>query len=270
MILSSRENPAIQQYQKCRLHKKFRDRFGLFCLEGVRLVCDAIKSNASLEKIFVTESCFERHAELFADVGLKASDVLFVTEELALWLSDISAPQGLFALAKKLDKPQYAVTIKENGCYLALCFIQDPGNLGTMLRTADALAMDHVFLCGGCDIYHPKVVRSTMGALFHLPFSVCMQFKPLLKQFADANLPTIATVVSKPAEDVFSLSDHGRGGVLLIGNEGNGLPPELVAACDRRVTIPMPGGAESLNAAVAASVCMWELVRERIQKGMIP
>lgn len=267
MVISSRENKLIKQYHKCKSQKKFRDIWGLFCLEGVRLVCDALKSGAQLECIFVTHSCFEKYADAFCEASLQESQVTFITNELAAWLSDVPSPQGVFALAKKLDKPQQAVTIKEGNNYLVLCSLQDPGNLGTVFRTADALGIDHVFLFRSCDIYHPKVVRSTMGALFHLSFSLCESMEPLWEQFSSASVPTVATVVSPSATPIFSLSGNQQGGALLIGNEGSGLSQELIDRCDRQVTIPMPGCAESLNAAIAASICMWELVREKVQKG---
>lgn len=268
MILTSRDNQTVQKYQKCRLQKKYRDRFGLFCLEGARLVCDAIKSEAPIEQILVTKNCFERYANLFSDVSLKKSDVTFISEELSRYISDVPSPQGVFALVKKLDKPCDTVTIKGSENYLVLCSMQDPGNLGTVLRVADAMNIERAFLYRCCDVYQPKAVRSSMGALFHLPFSICDDIDSLFKLFSGANVPTIATTLSKDSETVFSLSSNS-GGALFIGNEGNGLERDIIDICDMRITIPTPGRAESLNAAIAASICMWELVRDKVWRGTL-
>ena len=138
--------------------------------------------------------------------------------------------------------------------------LQDPGNAGMILRTADALGLDGVIYSASCDIYSPKVVRATMGSLFRVPLCCVPDIAPVLEACRCAGVETCAAVVSGAAELVGQCRFSG-GTAIVIGNEGNGLPETVADACDRRVTIPMHGTIESLNAAMAAGIILWEVQR---------
>ena len=142
--------------------------------------------------------------------------------------------------------------------YAVLHQLQDPGNAGMILRTADALGLDGVIYSASCDIYSPKVVRATMGSLFRVPLCCVPEIEPVLAACRDAGVESCAAVVSGQAELVGQCLFR-KGTAVVIGNEGNGLPEEVSAACDRRVTIPMHGTIESLNAAMAAGIILWEV-----------
>lgn len=153
--------------------------------------------------------------------------------------------------------------IKNNGRYMALENIQDPGNLGAVLRTADAFGLDGVLLSESCaDFYSPKVLRSTMGAAFRVPVLLCPDMAELLAELGEMGMQTYAAALDENACDVRGVS-FAAGCVAVVGNEGNGLRPETIAACRHTVVIPMAGAAESLNAAVAAGILMWEMTKGR-------
>lgn len=259
-MITSRENETVKLFAKLSGSKKQRDASGLFCLEGVRLIADAVRSGVTLEKILITENCLQKYNHELAEMLAINGKMNTISGELAGKLSDVKSPQGVFAIAKKLDKTLDTDTIKSGGCYLALCSTQDPGNIGTMIRTADALGIDGVLLHNTCDIYSPKVVRSTMGSLFRMRFALCPDLLGLTASLNACGVDTCAAVV----EDALPVTRASFSGprVLYIGNEGNGLPDSIASACARRITIPMRGNAESLNAASAAAILMWEMTKE--------
>lgn len=260
MVITSRKNTAIQFYKKLLTNKRFRKEENLFCLEGFRLVNEMLLSKGEAKMILASETFLAKNSAFIASNHLNQTDVLVISDALAEYISDVPTPQGVFAIAKRLDKKCMLGTIKTTGRYLVLCQLQDPGNLGTILRSADAFGMDGVFLFNCCDIYSPKVVRSAMGALFHLPFALCDDIHSFLTCCKSRHIITYAAVVCNgiPITD----SAMQRGGALLIGNEGNGLDEETASLCTERITIPMRSSAESLNASVAASVCMWEMFKD--------
>ena len=136
--------------------------------------------------------------------------------------------------------------------------LQDPGNAGMIIRTADALGIDGIILSGSCDLYSPKVIRSTMGSIFRTNIMIENDAERLFSLLSSNGIKTSAAVIDKDAYDVTECSFEGRHAVF-IGNEGNGLPAETARRCDSRITIPMHGSINSLNAAMAAGILMWEL-----------
>ena len=144
--------------------------------------------------------------------------------------------------------------------YLVLCQMQDPGNMGMILRTCDALGTDMLLMTECCDIYSPKVIRATMGSIFRVPCLETASWRELLYQLQTAKIISYASVPVKQA-DSLAETNFPSGSAVWIGNEGNGLPEELIASCEKKITIPMKGGAESLNAAMAAGIFLWEMMR---------
>lgn len=253
--ITSAENPKIKLYKKLTESKKFRRENRLFTLEGERLIADAAAENAPVRTVFVTRTYSEKRGETLPFP--EDTETFLITDEIGRKISSTDNAQGIFALCGTLDKPSVSDIIKSGGRYVLLYSIQDPGNLGTIIRTADALGMNGVFLCGCCDLYNPKAVRSTMGSLFRVnaaeaPFE---EVFPLLEK---NGVPTYAAVVEGDAVSVANC-DFSSGGTVLIGNEGNGLPREISEMCGERITIKMRGNVNSMNAAMAAGIIMWEL-----------
>lgn len=258
--ITSKDNPNIRLYQKLLSGKKYRRENGMFTLEGVRLVSDAISENAELHSVFVTENCLERLSQHGEALNFQDRERVFlISDELADKMSATENSQGIFAICRTLDKPLFSDTIKNGGKYLLLHSLQDPGNLGTVIRTADAVGVDAVFLADCCDLYNPKVVRSTMGSLFRLNVSE-VKFDEVFPLFEKRGVPTFAAVIDPDAVSLTEC-DFSKGGAVLIGNEGNGLPREVSSMCSERVTIKMQGNVNSLNAAMAAGIIMWELMK---------
>lgn len=258
--ITSKDNPNIKLYQKLSSGKKYRRENGMFILEGVRLVADAIKENAELHSVFVTESCLEKLSQHGEALNFpESAKVFLIPDEIGNKMSATESAQGVFAICRALDKTSFSGTIKSGGRYLLLHSVQDPGNLGTIIRTADAVGVDAVFLADCCDLYNPKVVRSTMGSLFRLNVSE-VKFDEVFQLFEERGVPTFAAVIDT---DAVSLTDcdFTQGGAVLIGNEGNGLPREVSEMCTQKLTIKMQGNVNSLNAAMAAGIIMWELMK---------
>ena len=252
--ITSKDNPNIKLYRKLLENKKARRENGMFVLEGVRLISDAISEGAKLRSVFVTE---DSAAKLDIKSLSEDVDCYLISDELKEKISDTGNPQGAFAICETLDKPIFSDTIKSGGKYILLHSVQDPGNLGTVIRTADAVGVDAVFLAECCELYNPKVIRSTMGSIFRLNVSE-VRFDEVFPLFKERGVRTYAAVIDS---DAVSLTDcnFSDGGAVLIGNEGNGLPDEVSDLCDVRLTIKMQGNVNSLNAAMAAGIIMWEL-----------
>lgn len=261
-LISSRDNPLIREYVHLRESAGFRRKSGAFVLEGARLCKDALESGVRLRNAFITESAVSRESDLTAALAAAGARVFTVTDAIGRHISDTAAPQGIFCTAFMLDKVFELNTINLYGAYLALENLQDPGNLGTVLRTAEALGLEGVILSQGCaDVYAPKVVRATMGAVFRLPFCRADDLPALLKALSDRGMTTLAAAAGA-AKSVTVCRAEG-GVVAVIGNEGAGLTEACIAACREAVRIPMRGRAESLNAAAAAAILLWEIMKDR-------
>lgn len=257
-LITSKDNPNIKLFRKLTESKKCRRETGLFTLEGARLIEDAVRENAEIHSVFVTESFLKRQGgELDFSANVNSVTVFAITEELGKFISDTSGAQGIFAVCKVIAKPHFSQTVRRGGKYLLLCGLQDPGNLGTIIRTADAVGLDGVFLAGCCELYSPKTVRSTMGSLFRLNVSE-VDFEEIFPLFEERGVPTYAAVVDGSAVSLTECGFSG-GGAVLIGNEGNGLPESAAERCTEKITIKMKGNVNSLNAAMAAGIIMWEL-----------
>ena len=261
MAIVSRDNPKIKMYTRLRDKKQSRADEGLFVLEGARIISDALKENVPLKTAFYTASAAERYpdtvSELISKIGSAAEEI---SEEVSQKLCDTSAPQGIYAVAPRLDKTPPLDKIVDGGKFLILNSLQDPGNVGTILRAADAVGISGVYLCDSCDIYNPKLVRSTMGSLFRVPLTDRLGYRDVIALFKASGIPVYASVVDKTAESLRGFS-FPESCAAVIGNEGNGLSEEDAALCDGRITIKMSGTIESLNAAAAAAIFLWELCK---------
>ena len=257
LIITAKNNPKIKEVKALLNSSKDRKNSGLFVLEGVRLCADAIRSGAKIQSVFCTEICMEKYADDILMLKNNCEDFYNVSNDVLKSISDTVTPQGVVCTVymgtKKLE---YAKGKK----YIALDTIQNPDNLGAISRTAEALGIDGLIVCGGCDIYNPKALRASMGSLLRLPVKVCESLTKELEEVKNMGMKTYATVPDRNANDI-TKTDFSEGAVCVIGNEGNGVSDAVINCCDEKITIKMLGRAESLNAAAAASITMWELVK---------
>lgn len=258
----SKDNRRIKLAARLAADAGFRREQGLFFLEGARLCSDARESGAEIEALFVTQRGFKKYEKLVAPCADAARLKYEISEELSKCLSDTQSPQGVFCICKILDKPQGWNTINTGGMYLALENVQDPANLGAVCRTGEALGISGILVSGGCDRYNPKALRASMGALMRIKLFETEDLPAALLSARQRGLQALACVPDRSAQAVNNI-DFSSGAVAVIGNEGNGLTAQTVAACTKRVTIPMLGRAESLNASMAAGILIWEMLRPR-------
>ncbi|MFG6372920.1 MAG: RNA methyltransferase [Oscillospiraceae bacterium] len=251
-LVTSRQNPLCAHLRKLAKSGGYRRETGEYLADGEKLWQEAVRWGVPVKRVVtITKSSFG--AGLTVPEGVEHIEV---PSELMAYLSPMETPQGVLFT---VERREWSLPAPEKGRYLALDGLQDPGNVGTIWRTADALGADGLFLLNHCaDSFHPKTVRSTMGACFRLPaWEVSLD---QLKEFAaESGMTLCAAALGKDCQTlgIFDL----KGCLPVIGNEGHGISEEVLAACGRRVMIPMRERCESLNAAAAATVMLWELGR---------
>ena len=255
--ITSKDNKTIKNIVKLISKSKYRKEQGLFVVEGLRLCTDAIRSGALIDTFICTEDAQTKYPEAVNELENYALNSYTVPSNIFSTLSDTKTPQGVICVVKALDNvPQFD---KINNKYVLLQNMQDPSNLGAVLRSADALGFSGVILTKDCcDIYSPKVCRASMGAIFRVPFIVCDDECAFVKDFNKSGKSYAAVVRGGTSITEFKYDETS---LICIGNEGNGLTDDLVKVCTYPVTIPMKGNAESLNAAAAAGIIMWEMIR---------
>lgn len=259
MLISSRENPIIKEAAALVSNKKARKEAELFVVEGARLCSEACKSGAEVLRLFVTEEAEKKYPEYLSALLSEAKEVYNITDSVAKKISDTKSPQGVFAVCRFSEKP---IDLEQNGVFVLLSGLQDPGNIGTILRTCEAMNVRGVFLCGCADCFSSKVLRGTMGCIFRLPIKVFSETAEALSLLKAANVTTYASAL---AENALLLPDvkFSKKSCVLIGNEGNGLEHRVIEECDNVVMIPMPGKAESLNAASAAAIMIYSAAMQK-------
>lgn len=260
--ITSRENKLVKEYGKLLNSKSYRDKTGRFVVESRKLVEEAYQSGVKLEKVFVTQSGFEKSQAALQKLFEEEKGTFFyeITEDLEKKLTQTGNAQGIFAVCKKLDKPMNLNTIKNGAKYIFLSELQDTGNVGTIIRTADALGLDGVILGKNtCDVFSLKVLRSSMGSVFHIDLYQSEDPVEDLRRLSQS-FETYAAVLDEQAKSLEEISFE-KGSIAVIGNEGNGLSKEVIDACSQKVFIPMKGRAESFNAGVAAGILIWEMAK---------
>lgn len=241
MEITSLENQLVKKISS--LHKKkYRDEYELFFIEGMKSVKEAINFNWEIENVLYSPDMIDY------DLGIEGT---IVSKEILCKISDTVTPQGIVAVCKIKNEKIENLVDKKKIVYLDK--VQDPGNVGTIIRTADAFGIDSVVLSKECaDVYSPKVVRSTMGSIFHLPVIRDVEIEELKK----LNKKIYSSSLS--GKEKFKIEDNA---VLVIGNEGNGISDETKKVTDEFIKIKMPGNAESLNASIAAGILMYEFTK---------
>lgn len=256
--ITSRNNSAVKSAAALKELKE-RKSTGLFLLEGARLCKDAALGGVSIERFFVTEKAKEKYFAEYSLLAESAKNSFLIPESVAEKLSDTKNSQGFFAVCRQ---PDISREINYEGMYVFTDNVQNPDNLGAIVRTAEAMGADGIIVNSGCDIYSPKALRASMGALLRFPVIRTAIPEDILSKCKRNNMKIFASVVDSSAEDITKTSKYG-GCVLIIGNEGNGISDETLSLSTHRITIPMKGKAESLNASAAATVLIWEFMKDR-------
>lgn len=256
--IDSVSNERIKSAVKIASSAKTRRQTGMFFLEGLRLCRDAAVTGYEIESFFVSARAYEKFPEDADFIAEKSKRSFIISELVENKLALTQTSQGFFCLCR-MEEDMSEKDIDYSGKYIALENIQDPANLGAVCRTAEALGIKGVIAEGGCDIYSPKAQRAAMGSLLRLPVIRCESLRDTLCELKENGMKLYATTPDFSAEKITD-SDMTGGVVCVIGNEANGVSDEVFAVC-KRVTIPMLGRAESLNASMAAAITMWEMMR---------
>lgn len=245
--IESNKNPQIKQWKK--LHtKKERDKSRTFMIEGFHLVEEAMKSDVVIQELIISET-----TDIPSGWNVDDLSITIVTEKIMQEISDTDTSQGVAAVCE-----QYSVN--EGGKFSRLLLIdavQDPGNLGTMIRTADAAGIDAVIIGeGSVDVYNSKVIRSTQGSIFHIPIIKENLHDTILK-LKQNGIKVYGTSLKNAVD--YKQASVGNSFALIVGNEGNGVEHDLLEKTDQNLYIPIFGRSESLNVAVAAGILLYHL-----------
>ncbi len=254
-MISSTSNSRIKNIMNLKNSARARRQQDCFLVEGPRMFFEVPKER--LLEVYVTEGFEKKYGDRLAGCRYE-----LISDAVCRHLSDTRTPQGVTALVKKQETPLEEILARdENPCLFLLENLQDPGNMGTILRTSEGAGVSGIIMNReSVDPYNPKVIRSTMGAIFRMPFVIVDDLEDVLCRLKEAGVRTFAAHLD--GED-FYRQDYRGGCAFFIGNEGNGLSENLAARADGRIRIPMKGQVESLNAAVAATVLMYETLRQR-------
>lgn len=257
-IVTSPQNDKAKRWASLQ-HRKYRDRHGAFLAEGAHLVQEALAAGETVEAVVFDEGR-GWPADLDRGFAAAAGEIVRASGEVMAKCTATDSPPPVFAVVRKRP-PDPAVLFRPGALIVALDGLRDPGNVGTIIRSADAAGADAVFVGrGSADPFSPKAVRSTMGSLFHLP----VLEGDLTRLLPEAKARGFRLIGSGPRAERTCYECDWSGGVwLLLGNESEGLSPETAALLDEFVRIPMRGRAESLNAAMAATVLLFEAMRAR-------
>lgn len=265
-MITSISNPRMKEIVQLRKKSRLRTKTGTFLVEGLRMIREVPQDR--LVQLYVTDDFYKKHR----DESFFAAEKILVSPEVFAYISDTKTPQGILAVVRQNSFSEAEILEncrnrnqtkgEKKAQMLVLDNIQDPGNLGTIFRTAEAAGVTGILLSRDCaDIYNPKTIRSTMGAIFRMPFAHAEDLAGAVEKLKEQGVHTYAAHLD--GEQVYDEEDYCQATAFLIGNEGNGLSPEVAACADTWVRIPMEGQAESLNAAVAASILMFEAGRQR-------
>ncbi len=259
MLITSKDNEFIKHLKKLK-DKKYREEYGEFIVEGIKMIQEAIEEKATIKNIIVCDDC--KNQEYFSKEFLyeiAKYNCVYVTEKIFLQITDVTNPQGILAV---IDKKKINSDINyDSDLFLILDNIQDPGNMGTILRTADSINLKQIIVAKGtADVYNPKVVRSTMGAIFRVKVIESEDLTKVVKEMKKRKIKVYATDLATNSS-IYDV-DYKKSAII-IGNEANGVSKQLLDLADKKIKIPMIGKTESLNAAVATGIILYEAIREK-------
>lgn len=260
--ITSKDNELIKHIRKLK-DKKYRDESNEYVVEGVKLVEEAVKENAKIKQIIVCEDT-TRTYEIPTHIMLEIAkyECISVSDKIFNIITQVTNPQGIMAIIEK--NAQNAKIDYTQDIIVVLDDVQDPGNLGTILRTVDSIGLNQIIVSKGtADAFNSKVVRSTMGAIFRINIIQSDDLVATIKEIKKHKFKVIATSL-QTNDSIYDIAY--KKSAIIIGNEANGVSQEVMETADKKVKIPMLGKTESLNAAVATGVMLYEYVRQKLMK----
>lgn len=258
--ISSKENDLIKHIRKLK-DKKERDISNEYVIEGIKLIQEAIQENVNIKQIIICDDC-DKTESIPKDLMYEIAkyDCVYVTKKIFKYISEVQEPQGILAVIEKNNSDKDIDY--DQDIIVALDDVQDPGNLGTILRTVDSIGLTQILVSKGtADSYNPKVVRSTMGAIFRIKIIECEDLEKTLKEIKKHKFKVVVT--SLQTDNSIYEIDYNRK-VIVIGNEAKGVEQRIQQIADEKVKIPMLGKTESLNASVATGIVLYEYVRQKL------
>jgi TrmH family RNA methyltransferase len=258
--ITSKDNELIKHIRKLK-DKKYRDEAGEYIIEGIKLIQEAIMENAEIKKIIICEESTKTYGiENSLMYEIAKYECVQVPEKIFTAISQVSTPQGIMAIIGK-DSKEEIIDFTDD-VIVALDDIQDPGNLGTILRTVDSCGLKQILVSKGtADCYNSKVVRSTMGAIFRVKIIECEDLVKTLKEVKKHKFEVVVTSLQTD-KSIYDVDYNKK--VIVIGNEANGVSKPVQDMADKKVKIPMLGKTESLNASVATGIILYEYVRQKV------
>jgi len=258
MTITSKDNEQIKHIKKLK-EKKYREEYNEFIIEGIKMIEEAMQENVKIKSIIICDDCKTQGAipnELMYEIA--KLNCIYVAEKVFSTITDVINPQGIMAIVEKPISEEKEIDYNETN-FLLLDNIQDPGNLGTILRTADSLNIKQIILSkGSADAYNLKVVRSTMGAIFRVKIIEVQNLSKTVKEMKKHKIKVYATDLQTD-KSIYDVNYEKS--AIVIGNEANGVSTEVLEEASERIKIPMTGKTESLNAAVATSIILYEAFR---------
>lgn len=259
-VITSKDNEMVKNIKRLK-EKKYRQQEQAFIVEGIKLVQEAIQEQMVIKKVVICEDCITDGSidqNLLYEIAKQ--DCMYVSKNVFDSLTDVVNPQGILAVIEKKNE-ESSVDYGEE-ILIVLDGIQDPGNLGTILRTMDSAGLKQIILSETTtDPYNPKVIRSTMGAIYRMNIIQSSNIIETLKNIQKNKFQVVATSL-QTQENIYTIDYHKK--AIVIGNEANGVSKEVLELANQKVKIPMLGKTESLNAAVATSIIIYEYVRRKI------
>lgn len=260
-MITSTSNPRVKNLVALRKKRKARDEENVFLVEGIRMFREVPVEK--LREVYVSETFYKKEKTV-VDQVLAGSGIHpeLLSDTVFEYVSDTKTPQGILCVIEQMSYTLEEIVGRENPHLLVLDNLQDPGNLGTIIRTAEGAGVTGIILSRECvDIYNPKTIRSTMGSIYRMPFFYAQDLPEAVKVLKEHQITAYAAHLD--GKRSYDEEDYKKPCAFFIGNEGNGLRDEVAQAADIYIRIPMCGQVESLNAAIAASVLMFEAARQR-------
>lgn len=256
-MITSTGNAQVKELLQLQKKSKARNERNVFIVEGIKMFSEAPRNR--IEKVFISETLFNRKKQELNLDGLK---VEILSDKVFSHVSDTKTPQGILCIVRQKKTKLEEIFAQNPAHLMILDNLQDPGNLGTIVRTAEGAGVSGIILSKDCvDIYNPKTIRSTMGSIYRMPFLYVEDLENTIDEVKKQDIKVYAAHLQ--GKNNYDEENYKTGCAFLIGNEGNGLRDEIAEKADIWVKIQMQGQVESLNAAIASSILMFEVCRQR-------
>lgn len=256
--ITSKENDVIKNIRKLK-EKKYRDLNNKYIIEGIKIIQEAINEKVKIEKIIICEDC-ENIETISKEIMYEIAkyECIYVNAQIFNSITDVKKPQGIIAIVEKENNEKDIDYTQD--IILTLDDLQDPGNLGTIIRTADSVGLKQILVSNKtADVYNPKVVRATMGAIFRVKIIECEDIEKTLKEAKKHKYKTVITSL-QAKKTIYEIEYKKK--IIIIGNESKGIRESIQKEADEKIKIPMQGKTESLNASVATGIVLYEYVRQ--------